>query len=141
MFDVLSSSTITAGDAYTAAYNAIRILQYRHQLRPSDYMRFLRSHEDKPSGRKLTFAIRLIKEIEEREGKYVRDLSPRLASSYETRLADAASKRADRESTRSNTGNRLLIELEREVVAPGERIAKRRSNHVERPKSTSKRAG
>jgi hypothetical protein len=126
MFELLKSADVTPEDAVTAAYNAIRILQYRKKLRPTGYLRFLRGHEsaaprfihheNTSSERRLRLAIQLINEIEVRERTKLTKLEPKIARKYQLALASAANKRAevDVDLKRSKT---LLKQLEKETAS------------------------
>ena len=116
MFELLKSATVTPADAVTAAYNAIRILHYRKRVRPAWYRRFLRAHDSTSSEKRLRLALKLIDEIEVREGTTVTKLEPRIARKYELALASAANSRAevDVDLKRSKM---LLKQLEKETAS------------------------
>lgn len=116
MFEVLKSKDVTPEDAFTAAYSAIRILQYRSHLQPKGYVRFLRGHKTTLSTGRMKLALQLLDEIEQHEKVKVTDLNPRAARKYELALASAVNKRAKVgvDLTRSRA---LIAQLEKETVS------------------------
>jgi hypothetical protein len=119
MFEVIKSSDVALEDAFSAAYNAIRVLQYRNRIRPQVYGQFLREHEATSSDEIIRLALALIREIEKREKVPVAKVNNRAAKKYESALAAAAEKRAKEElGTNSRRSKQLLKQLEEEVAMP-----------------------
>ena len=116
MFKVLERNDVSPEDAVVAAYNAIRILQYRHQLRPTGYLKFLRGHENTSSEARLNMALALIEEIEQRENAKIVDLEPRIAEEYVLALASAVNKRAEVELDPQRS-KALIAQLEEETAS------------------------
>src|SRR6185295_6746738 len=113
MFELLKKEEVTLEDAFTAAYNAIRVLQYRTRLKPGVYAQFLKEHEATASDEIIAVALRLISEIEERENLPVADLDDLAARKYEVSLASVAEKRSHEElSADPKKSKRLLQQLE-----------------------------
>src|SRR5438105_589921 len=99
MFEVLQKENLKLDDAFTAAYNAIRLLQYRSRLTKKTYADFLKQHEATSSDEVIALALEVIKEIEKHENTPVSKLDNRLAQKYEITLASLAEKRARQELT------------------------------------------
>ena len=119
MFELLKNETLTLDDAFTAAYNAIRVLQYRNRLNKNAYANFLKQHEATSSDEIIKVALTLIREIEKHENIPVSKLDNKLARKYEITLASLAEKRA-REGFAENPkrAKQLLKQLEEEVATP-----------------------
>jgi hypothetical protein len=118
MFELLKKEEVALEDAFTAAYNAIRVLQYRTRVHPGEYAQFLKEHEATGSDEIIDLALRLISEIEERENVPVARLDPSMALVYEASLASIAEARAREELASDPTRSRhLLQQLEKEVAA------------------------
>lgn len=118
MFELLKKEEVPLEDAFTAAYNAIRVLQYRTRVKPRAYAHFLKQHEATASDEIIGLALQLIKEIEEREHLPVAELAAGVALKYEASLASVAEKRAREELTTDPKKSRqLLKQLEKEVAA------------------------
>jgi len=118
MFELLKKPEVALDDAITAAYDAIRVLQYRTRVNPDEYAQFLKEHEATASDEIIDLALRLISEIEERENLPVARLDSSMAHVYEATLASIAEKRAREELASDPTRSRhLLQQLEKEVAA------------------------
>jgi hypothetical protein len=117
MFELLKSGNVRLEDAFTAAYDAIRLLQYRSRLKPQLYGQFLKEHEATASDEIIALALRVIREIEEVEDSGIGQLDDATASRYESALATLADERARKElATEPTKSKQLLQDLEREVV-------------------------
>ena|ERR1043165_3679106 len=119
MFEVLKSDSVPIEDTFTAAYNAIRLLQYRTRLKPQLYGQFLKEHEATASDEIISLALQVISEIEQHENAKIAGLENRVARKYESALASLAEKRAKQELTADPKRSRqLLRQLEKDVVTP-----------------------
>src|SRR5690242_14374155 len=97
MFELLKSDNLTLDDTVTAAYNAIRVLQYRNRLDRTAFADFLKQHEAASSDKVIKVALKLIGEIETRENTPVSELDGNAARKYEVALASLAEERSRQE--------------------------------------------
>lgn len=116
MFELLKNDSLTLDDTFTAAYNAIRVLQYRNRITKSAYAEFLKQHEATSSDKVISVSLKLIKEIEKHENTPVSKLDNKLARKYEITLASLAERRARQEVGEDpKKAKQLLKQLKDEI--------------------------